>query len=280
MALILSIESLSTMVVSFKVELTDGTFAFHMAPVDVADMAANIQPESGMKLHLKALRDSTGVTLTLSTSGNSGSHLNEETLDTAFGRLSLPFGTFDSLFELPDSMDYALIDRGHLIPAYPTISQLRLALNSDFDVSNFKYTGSFTEDSPVMTPSTFSEPSPSEFSFPSGSPPSLGTPDASHTGHLARPHKPSRNVKPREPKSHKYFPCTMGCTMGFSRKHDRLRHEVTQHGRVWEQNGGYTLDKLWQKIDTCIDFSMRGSDVIICHCVNQRRMQMGKMSRK
>lgn len=30
------------------------------------------------------------------------------------------------------------------------------------------------------------------------------------------------------------FQCTMGCTSMFSRRHDRLRHEVTQHGRVCE----------------------------------------------
>ncbi|KAJ7739248.1 hypothetical protein DFH07DRAFT_943955 [Mycena maculata] len=32
------------------------------------------------------------------------------------------------------------------------------------------------------------------------------------------------------------FPCSMGCSLEFSRRHDRLRHEVSQHGRVreWE----------------------------------------------
>ncbi|KAJ7723001.1 hypothetical protein DFH07DRAFT_283574 [Mycena maculata] len=32
------------------------------------------------------------------------------------------------------------------------------------------------------------------------------------------------------------FPCSMGCGLEFSRRHDRLRHEVSQHGRVreWE----------------------------------------------
>ena len=30
------------------------------------------------------------------------------------------------------------------------------------------------------------------------------------------------------------YPCEMGCKEHFSRRHDRLRHEVTQHGRVCE----------------------------------------------
>ncbi|KAF7296930.1 Transcriptional regulator prz1 [Mycena indigotica] len=43
-----------------------------------------------------------------------------------------------------------------------------------------------------------------------------------------------KHVKAHERKEKKYFPCSMGCDMRFSRKHDRLRHEVTQHGRVCE----------------------------------------------
>ncbi|KAJ6518525.1 hypothetical protein DFH09DRAFT_1331882 [Mycena vulgaris] len=113
MALTLSVESLSIMTVSFKVELADGTF--EVAPMDIV---ANIQLESGMKLHLKAVRDSTGVTLTLSASNHLGSRLNEETLDAEF---VFPPGTFDSLFELPDSLDYSLLNFEHEITALPSI---------------------------------------------------------------------------------------------------------------------------------------------------------------
>ncbi|KAJ6550660.1 hypothetical protein DFH09DRAFT_832199, partial [Mycena vulgaris] len=43
--------------------------------------------------------------------------------------------------------------------------------------------------------------------------------------------KPAKLTR-HEPKE--FFPCTMGCTMRFSRKHDRMWHEITQHGRVCE----------------------------------------------
>ncbi|KAJ7696710.1 hypothetical protein B0H17DRAFT_1052787 [Mycena rosella] len=42
----------------------------------------------------------------------------------------------------------------------------------------------------------------------------------------------SKHVQAHRPKTQSSFPCTMGCALEFSRKHDRLRHEVTQHGRV------------------------------------------------
>jgi len=38
-------------------------------------------------------------------------------------------------------------------------------------------------------------------------------------------HQPGRNIR---------YACQMGCTETFSRQHDRLRHEVSQHGRVSE----------------------------------------------
>jgi hypothetical protein len=36
------------------------------------------------------------------------------------------------------------------------------------------------------------------------------------------------------PKASVTWPCTYGCDQDFSRKHDRLRHEVAKHGRVCE----------------------------------------------
>lgn len=42
-------------------------------------------------------------------------------------------------------------------------------------------------------------------------------------------HTKSHNTKLRAS-----YPCEMGCNEHFSRRHDRLRHEVTQHGRVCE----------------------------------------------
>ncbi|KAJ7757406.1 hypothetical protein DFH07DRAFT_919669 [Mycena maculata] len=49
--------------------------------------------------------------------------------------------------------------------------------------------------------------------------------------------------KPLKARSTQVFPCTMGCPLDFSRKHDRMRHEVSQHGRVCE----------WG-CDTCLGF--------------------------
>jgi hypothetical protein len=42
-------------------------------------------------------------------------------------------------------------------------------------------------------------------------------------------HTEAHKVKPRVS-----LPCTLGCSERFSRRHDRLRHEVTQHGKVCE----------------------------------------------
>ncbi|KAJ7086244.1 hypothetical protein C8R44DRAFT_893701 [Mycena epipterygia] len=44
----------------------------------------------------------------------------------------------------------------------------------------------------------------------------------------------SKHMRTHLPKSQRSFPCTMGCTMNFSRRHDRLRHEIVQHGKVCE----------------------------------------------
>lgn len=42
-------------------------------------------------------------------------------------------------------------------------------------------------------------------------------------------HMEAHKTKPRV-----RYPCTAGCSESFSRQHDRLRHEVSQHGKVCE----------------------------------------------
>ncbi|KAK2465040.1 hypothetical protein APHAL10511_003116 [Amanita phalloides] len=37
-----------------------------------------------------------------------------------------------------------------------------------------------------------------------------------------------------KPKPKVTFPCTLGCSETFSRQHDRLRHEVSKHGKICE----------------------------------------------
>ncbi|KAJ7112777.1 hypothetical protein C8R43DRAFT_961773 [Mycena crocata] len=45
-------------------------------------------------------------------------------------------------------------------------------------------------------------------------------------------YKLAKHKRTHAPKFPKQFSCTMGCALEFSRKHDRLRHEVAQHGRL------------------------------------------------
>ncbi|KZP25699.1 hypothetical protein FIBSPDRAFT_855617 [Athelia psychrophila] len=44
-----------------------------------------------------------------------------------------------------------------------------------------------------------------------------------------RVHMEAHKAKPRV-----RYPCTAGCSESFSRQHDRLRHEVGQHGKICE----------------------------------------------
>lgn len=44
------------------------------------------------------------------------------------------------------------------------------------------------------------------------------------------------HMQVHEPRPRRSFPCTMGCSERFSRKHDRVRHEVAKHERKCEWN--------------------------------------------
>jgi hypothetical protein len=70
-------ETLWNMQVSFRVGLPDGAFAFDMAPVDTLG-EAGLPLESGLKLHLSAIPDSGGVTLTLFISGQSNDRVDSD----------------------------------------------------------------------------------------------------------------------------------------------------------------------------------------------------------
>ncbi|KAJ6555585.1 hypothetical protein DFH09DRAFT_1317993 [Mycena vulgaris] len=82
MALTLPLEVLSNMKVSFNVGLSDGTFAFDMAPMTAPPDMVGLQPESGhgMKLHLCAVAEAGSVVLTLSTSGQRINRIGEESM--------------------------------------------------------------------------------------------------------------------------------------------------------------------------------------------------------
>jgi len=42
------------------------------------------------------------------------------------------------------------------------------------------------------------------------------------------------HMEAHKPKPKVTFPCTLGCSERFSRQHDRLRHEVSKHGKICE----------------------------------------------
>lgn len=44
------------------------------------------------------------------------------------------------------------------------------------------------------------------------------------------------HMEAHKPKPRSSFPCTHGCSERFSRQHDRLRHEVSKHGKVCEHS--------------------------------------------
>jgi len=280
-------ETLWNMQVSFRVGLPDGAFAFDMAPVDTLG-EAGLPLESGLKLHLRAIPDSGGVTLTLFISGQSNDRVDSDletpehvlgmdyapnlsTLETGKNWLDfledgmfkpralgyLPpsgFGPLNMSTDLPhdptsfndyffDALDFRdssensfESDFGHGIrkdisTANTSCSDIDIAKADDFVQDFTLIPHSPGTDSDSTTPSTSSE---SHFALtPSPAPRSkLRCPEPSCARHFSSRYTLAKHMTGHAPKSEKFFVCTLGCTMRFSRKHDRLRHEVTQHGRI------------------------------------------------
>ncbi|KAJ7510812.1 hypothetical protein B0H11DRAFT_2215552 [Mycena galericulata] len=65
----------------------------------------------------------------------------------------------------------------------------------------------------------------------------------------------SKHTQTHLRKTHPSFTCSMGCNLEFSRRHDRLRHEVKQHARVceWECKAclGFFSSKMTLKKHKC-----------------------------
>ncbi|KAJ6555562.1 hypothetical protein DFH09DRAFT_1317975 [Mycena vulgaris] len=313
MALTLPMAVLSNMKVSFKVGLSDGTFAFDMAPITAPADMVGLQPGSdhGMKLHLSAVAEAGSVVLTLSTSGqcinrvgeesmldatsqstsgqsgqsldysasncvpdhaadhdrdeilafmtHSQSIMMQEPLDPAFE--TLPLRTFDSpdgLFDLQAAqsnfnnliLDSFTLEYNHCNSDVTSFNHHEdgagfTEASSDHDFTGLSDTDEsskesstppFPFDTPVTTPSASSESSfsASPAAGSRGSRSNLRCPEPGCARRFTRKYTLAKHVKAHEPKSQKFFPCTMGCSMRFSRRHDRLRHEVTQHRRVCE----------------------------------------------
>ncbi|KAJ6516992.1 hypothetical protein DFH09DRAFT_1099260 [Mycena vulgaris] len=250
MAFTLPVETLANMTVMFKVGLADGTFAFDMAPENARDMAGLQLETSGLKLHPSAVRDSAGVTITLFTSGNSSSRLNEGSLDpSAFGVL-LPAcpGHFSSHLIALNSNDSNVPYFGHTGGHDPPTESI---------LSPFLLTDA--EDSAATTPRTSSEAS-RTYSPPL---PAL----SSRLLHVLKisplaPRGDQRSSLKAHAPNAQSFACDMGCIMSFSRKHDHVRHEMTQHGRVCEWGGFEGLlvkeDAEEPYVLACIDYGATG----------------------
>ncbi|KAJ7767024.1 hypothetical protein DFH07DRAFT_335591 [Mycena maculata] len=300
MALTLPMEALSNMQVSFKVRLPDGTFEFDMASIMDPSKTNNLQSEAGMKLHLRASSDPSGVTLILFTSGIRNGRMGEgpETgLGFGSGSLAgttvqphstdapetdqsasthsdadflyptevmseplddLSFGAFgpnSTLSDLPDvstgfsyflfnnlNLEYNchsntagnLLDGNHVEP----MNTKSLLDGGSTNVIPYSSPGPipcspFRDDTPATSPRSSSD---STYPPPRARPAraDLICPEPSCARRFTSRHTLSKHARIHEPKIQKVFPCTMGCILQFSRKHDRLRHEVTQHGRICE----------------------------------------------
>ncbi|KAJ6498244.1 hypothetical protein DFH09DRAFT_1336696 [Mycena vulgaris] len=183
----------------------------------------------------------------------------QEPLDPAFQ--TLPHRTFDSQdgrFDLQAAqsnfdnliLDSFTLEYNHYNSDVTSFNHHEEGVESTGASSDHDFTGlsdtdnsskeSSTPSSPFDTPATTPSAS-SESSFSAspaagsrGSRSNLRCPEPGCARRFTRKYTLAKHVKAHEPKTQKFFPCTMSCSIRFSRRHDRLRHEVTQHRRVCE----------------------------------------------
>ncbi|KAF7300167.1 Transcriptional regulator prz1 [Mycena kentingensis (nom. inval.)] len=301
MSLILPLEILSTMEVSFRVSLPSGTFGLNMASRagDCSSSSVAGTGAPGMFLHLQTVSELDGVTLLLSASrigpNTPTENVRERTASasnqeirvssspssscTVLAPDSLLFSVDEDLFvpfpfnnsPSPDLLGPVDTHPEHTnnaqmlrLPTGPLSASSTAAAASDLALFEFEHglatprsTVSNVSASPNLAFATSPPPSTGPgagYSFPSPAPSSSSgaraqSPMPNHrrfrcpdgdcerefsskytwTRHVEGHAQDRSHVREREKK---YFPCEMGCPMRFSRKHDRLRHEVTQHGRV------------------------------------------------
>ncbi|KAJ7627339.1 hypothetical protein FB45DRAFT_1082609 [Roridomyces roridus] len=244
MSFSLPMSTLATMQISLKVRLPDGALSFEMHPppptnsLDPA-MPTPLPPSSGMKqLHVLTGYDFSGVTLTLFTSGTEesapppvirasemepraptpavGGDSGPRPLDEMYNRASSGF-----VFSALNKPDPHHIANRPAAPNHPRTTFFLVTFSRDS-------MNTTPDASPITSPR--GELAPPPLDTPTWMPIASANvvPDLSAATFTAPP-------KPRGRRHHR-FPCTMGCLMFFSRKHDRLRHEVAQHGRLcdWE----------------------------------------------
>ncbi|KAJ7609839.1 hypothetical protein FB45DRAFT_1038311 [Roridomyces roridus] len=253
MSFSLPMAALANMQISFKVGLPDGLFAFEMLPSvsgnhSAVDPSFNASGMGGMKLHVLTSHDFSGVTLTLFASGG----------DTPLPSVqaSVDVGASTSAMPSPTPMDDLYLH--NFVPS-PSPFATSYCESSSSDPSLLDGTSgqsgfddfldTFSRDSTATTPSDspaaplrgMSSPSSPDASLDSNKfedleqqpQPTWMAVTSSAPDLTPVPSSPPRSRGRGQGRHHK-FPCTMGCRMDFSRKHDRLRHEVAQHGRLCE----------------------------------------------
>ncbi|KAJ6535976.1 hypothetical protein DFH09DRAFT_1091535 [Mycena vulgaris] len=253
MSLTLPIEALMSMQVSFKVGLPDGQFAFNMTYVQPGEVSG-LHLGNGMTLHLHAVSDLNGVTLTLCTSGKSNLVEPENLLEPSsclsgvknsapnpfgdLGFLSEPL-TLDTspleprILDLPDVWRDA---DNFLFKNLKEGSSTNNNEGADLTPARCSSPGTpWTADTPATSPSACSESSSrSAAPRPHRIRSNFQCPELFCSRYFTTKHTLSKHMKTHDFKAQKSFPCMLGCTMSSSRKHDRFRHEVNQHGRACE----------------------------------------------
>ncbi|KAJ7049041.1 hypothetical protein C8F01DRAFT_791610 [Mycena amicta] len=285
MSFTVPLEMLSSMQVSLRVALPEGTFALNMANADDADLDP-VLGSTGIQLRMQTVKDAHGVTLLLSVSGvgmdsrgcSTNSRDYEDVASPTNLPASLPAMSLDEMFSYPfaplvdeATLSYGANDSHCLRPTFtdqdlfdsfnfgvcsPETSNTQHVLESEQgclslgeDVADMGMVRALFDNASRATTPLSSEASPSSPSSSSSSssprspasmplrrkrPTSLRCPEPHCDRAFTSQYTLAKHVKAHERKEKKYFPCSLGCAMRFSRKHDRLRHEVTQHGRLCE----------------------------------------------
>ncbi|KAH9933803.1 uncharacterized protein B0H18DRAFT_951784 [Fomitopsis serialis] len=244
-SLCVPVEQLSQLRVSIRV-LKSGGFAISFEPHTGGQPTfGQICPPSPYTVQIEAVEDHQGHVLQVCSFPNR----------TALPGSSTQTAQADSLTAQPAPMPseqrtYANTSVGSSInalagPSTP-IASMALWMHPDFPISS--QTGGQVADGssavfvdsshPTLGPSSTSTPS-----TPSDSESETSLASGRRKRTYSCPKCPRRftseytlkvHLRAHTPKQTKAIPCMMGCQEHFSRQHDRLRHEVTKHGRVCE----------------------------------------------
>ncbi|KAJ7642263.1 hypothetical protein FB45DRAFT_1126696 [Roridomyces roridus] len=252
MSFALPLSSLRNIQISCKISLPDGSFSFEMTPIDSEPRYSdNVSVLDAMTLHVISSPGQDGVTLTFFATGG-GKYADDPV--GLMNSLSVP-----ALEQTPDSVP----PNSEQLPLhFPAIGLDESTVPSDNDLefqeSNQIRLLEFLDLTMALPVRPAADPPqapllvcPSQFHIPAA--------DGNATEWIPYPHFDATHSSPppssswptpgsatpvpanTDPKSK--FQCTLGCDLKFSRRHDRLRHEVAQHGRECEWECPGTLEK-------------------------------------